>query len=583
VEGSVSVLQAGLYITVCTAKNRLRVRLQRLREPRYLLGAIVGAAYLYFTVFARRGSRASAVRRGARGAPAVPPQLAALASAGPALGALALLAVTALSWILPGNSGLLSFSEPEIQFLFPAPVPRRQLLIHRMLRSQIGLLFASAVVALMTPSVAGFTRLRVSIATWLLLVTAKVYYAGVTLARAKLASAHARARRVAWTPIAVLTAAVAIVAVSLARAFANAPASSMRDVLVTIRDVAAHGPASGVLWPFLVLVRPLFAEWPQPYLGSLAIAAGVLALTALWVLRSDQAFEDAAAAAVERRTEEEAAPVAARYRLRSGGWTLTAVGRPEGAFAWKAMLQTLRLVDRRTIARLFAMVFSFTVIAISLGRGRGLAATLGFFATIGAAGGILFAPQVLRIDMRQDLQHLELLKTWPVAPAAVVRGELIWPGVLITSCVWTLLVLALAGSGAVFNTLAWSWRLSAAASAAILAPALVFAQLAIHNGVALLFPAWVPLGSQRPRGLDALGQRLIMLGGTWLLLVIGILPAAVAGALVWFACQWFAGSAALVPGAAACAIVVAIEVALATEALGPAFERIDILAVERAE
>jgi len=338
-----------------------------------------------------------------------------------------------------------------------------------------------------------------------------------------------------------------------------------------------------VLWPFTVLVRPLFAEWPQPYLGSLAIAAGVLGATVLWVLRSDQAFEEAAAAAVESRTEEEAAPVAPRYRLRSGGWTLTAVGRPEGAFAWKAAMQTLRLVDRRSLARLLAMVFSLTVIAISLGRGRGLAATLGFFATIGAAGGILFAPQVLRIDMRQDLRHLELLKTWPVAAAAVVRGELIWPGALITSCVWVLLLVALAASGAVFNTLAWSWRLSAAASAAILAPALVFAQLAIHNGVALMFPAWVPLGGQRPRGLDALGQRLIMLGGTWLLLVIGVLPAAVAGALVWFACQWFAGSAALVPGAAACAVVVAIEVALATEALGPAYERIDILAVERGE
>ena len=49
---------------------------------------------------------------------------------------------------------------------------------------------------------------------------------------------------------------------------------------------------------------------------------------------------------------------------------------------------------------------------------------------------------------------------------------------------------------------------------AILAPALVFAQLTIHNAVALMFPAWVPLGNQRPRGLDAMGQRLIMLGGT---------------------------------------------------------------------
>ena len=40
------------------------------------------------------------------------------------------------------------------------------------------------------------------------------------------------------------------------------------------------------------------------------------------------------------------------------------------------------------------------------------------------------APQILRIDMRQDLRHLELLKTWPVKASAVVRGELLWPGAL---------------------------------------------------------------------------------------------------------------------------------------------------------
>jgi hypothetical protein len=126
-------------------------------------------------------------------------------------------------------------------------------------------------------------------------------------------------------------------------------------------------------------------------------------------------------------------------------------------------------------------------------------------------------------------------------------------------------------------------RVSAATGAAIVAPALIFAQLTIHNGVALLFPAWVPLGMQRPRGLDAMGQRIIMLGGTWLLLAVGSLPAAIAGGIVWFALQWAIGSAALIPGALVAAVVVAIEVLLATEALGPAYERIDILAVERAE
>src|SRR5262245_1842490 len=576
------MIGASFYITLCSARNRLRVRLRRLREPRYLLGGIVGAAYLYFTVFARRNGRSSAARRAGRAAAQAPPAMAAMAVAGPALGGMALLALTALCWILPGSSGLLTFSDAEIQFLFPAPVPRRTLLLHRILRSQLGLLFGSMVVGLMTPTVGGFTRLRVSIATWVVLVTAKIYFAGVSLSRASLASRQARALRVAWTPIIVLATAVTIVVIALTRAFAGAPASGPVELFARIRDVASQAVVREILWPFVIIVRPIFSEWPSAYLRSLVLAAGVLGATVVWVLQSDQAFEEAAATAAERRAAAGSGE-RARYRVRSGAWRLPPIGRPEGAFAWKAAVQTIRLVDRRGLIRVVALLFSLSVISVSLGRGSGFAAIVGFFASIGTAMAILFGPQVLRMDMRQDLRHLELLKSWPVAPAAVVRGQLLWPGALITACAWGLLTIALGMSWAVFARLAWSLRLSAATSAAIVAPALVFAQLTIHNGVALLLPAWVPLGNQRPRGLDAMGQRLIMLGGTWLLLAIASLPGAVAGGIVWFALQWIVGSAALIPAALVATAVVAIEVLLATEALGPAYERIDILAVERAE
>src|SRR5262245_39023976 len=458
------MIGASLYITACTARNRFRVRLQRLREPRYLLGGIVGVAYVYFSVFARRNGRAAAARRAGRVA-RIPPPLAAMATAGPALGGIVLLAITALTWILPGNSNLLSFSDAEIQFLFPAPVPRRQLLIHRMLRSQLGLLFGSVVIGVMTPSIDGFARLRVSIATWLILVTAKVYFAGVSLSRAKLASRQARALRVAWTPIVVLATAVAIVVIALAHSFTVAMPSSPVELFTRIRDVAVQPVVRLVLWPFVAVARPVFSEWPMPYLTSLALAVGVLAVTAVWVLQSDQAFEEAAAAAAEHRATE-VKQQRASYRVRGDGWTLLPVGRPEGAFAWKAAMQTVRLVDRRAALRVVALVFALTVLSVSMGRGNGFATIVGFFATIGTGMAVFFAPQVLRIDMRQDLGHLELLKTWPVAPAAVVRGQLLLPGALITACAWGLLSIALAMSGVTFTRLGWPFRISLAAGAA---------------------------------------------------------------------------------------------------------------------
>jgi hypothetical protein len=127
------------------------------------------------------------------------------------------------------------------------------------------------------------------------------------------------------------------------------------------------------------------------------------------------------------------------------------------------------------------------------------------------------------------------------------------------------------------------WRLSIATASAIVAPGLIAAQYVIHNGVALMFPAWVAFGGQRPRGLDAMGQRLILLGATSLALILMTLPGAIAGALIGFALVRWMGPVSLVPAALACVVALLVETVAATEALGAAYDRIDLTDVERAE
>ena len=583
------MIAASLYIIVCSARNRARVRLRRLREPRYLIGAIVGAAYMYFSFFGRlRGARSSAARNSARARrdgtdPALVTVPAVLAS-GPAFTGIALLLMTAVSWLAPFDSGLLDFSDAEVELLFPAPVSRRQLLIHRMLRSQLGLLFGALILGIAVPSESGFGRLRMGVAIWFLLVTGKVYFTGVSLARARLRSASAGSRRGAWLPVAVLTAAIAIVAAAITRAYLAAPPSSLRRALQLVGEVSLQPLPRIVLWPFAAITSPLFlfSAPAGAYLMALAGSAVVLALNAAWVLKSDEAFQDAAAEVAERRRRQPQGQLAVRYRARSAGWTLAPTGRPEAAFAWKAAMQTLRVVEKRDLARLVAILSVLTLAATSVGR-EGPAATLGAFAIGAALFAILLGPQILRVDMRQDLRHLELLKTWPVKSSAVVRGELLWPGVFLTAIAWTMIAVATTLSGTVIPKIGLGWRLGSGGAIAIVAPALVFAQLTIQNAVALVFPAWVPLGNQRTRGLDAMGQRLIMLGGTWLSLAVMALPGALAGAIVWFVLGRFLGPVVLVPAATVCTVIIALEVLLATEALGPAYERLDIMAVERAE
>src|SRR5207247_8926470 len=105
---------ASVYITVCTIKNRIRVRRRRLREPKYFIGAIVGAAYFYFTIFARMWGRgATTSRRGARTAATTLP-IAAISAAAPALVGMALLVMMAAAWVFPADSGLLEFTDSEI-------------------------------------------------------------------------------------------------------------------------------------------------------------------------------------------------------------------------------------------------------------------------------------------------------------------------------------------------------------------------------------------------------------------------------------------------------------------------------------
>ena len=577
------MIGASLYIIVCSVRNRIRQRLRRLREPRYLIGAVVGVAYLYFSFFARfRMSGVTQRRRAGRTARPLA-VLSALRNGAPGAIGIALLALTALGWLLPFDSGLLDFSQAEIQFLFPAPVSRRELLVHRLLRSQLGLLFGSVITGLVAPSISGFARLRISLATWLLLSTGKVYFTGISLARARLGSRDARILRVAWLPLIILGAAIAVVGVAIVNAFNGAPLDSLQDVLIRVGTVTTTGLSSIVLWPFIALARPLFAPWPGPYLTALGWASVVLLATVLWVLQSDAAFEDAAAIIAQRKAQEPKKALV-QYHVRSSALPLATQGRPEIAFAWKAATQTMRIFGKTNLMRLAAIVFALTMTAASMGRGGGLATLVGSFALATCIFAVTLAPQALRVDMRDDLQHLEMLKTWPIRAATVVRGELLWPGVLLTALAWAALAITeLLTAGTVLGRVSLSWRLSAGAAFAMLAPALVFAQLTIHNAAALIFPAWVPQGNQRPRGLDALGQRLIMMFGTWLALIVSAIPGAILGGIVGFVLWRLLGPAAVVPAAVVCAAVMAIEILLATEMLGPAYERLDVTAVERAE
>ena len=89
------MLAPSLHIPVRSTKNRMPMRLRRLREPRYRIGAMIGAADVLRVYF--RPRRAVGRRDRGRGLPVE----AAFGDAGLASGSARLLLMAALAWILP--------------------------------------------------------------------------------------------------------------------------------------------------------------------------------------------------------------------------------------------------------------------------------------------------------------------------------------------------------------------------------------------------------------------------------------------------------------------------------------------------
>src|SRR6185436_15357449 len=104
-----------------------------------------------------------------------------------------------------------------------------------------------------------------------------------------------------------------------------------------------------------------------------------------------------------------------------------------------------------------------------------------------AAFAVVLGPQLVRRDLRQDLNALATLKTWPIRGAALVRGEVLAPAIVLSVIASIALVAAavMSANAPFLADLPSRWSLLVAALC--IAPGLVLAQLVAHNGLAVTF------------------------------------------------------------------------------------------------
>lgn len=563
---------AFLYLTACSLKNRLWRRLRRLREPRYLAGLVVGLLYLYWFVV-RNQMRAP--RRGRT-------DLTWLTSFAPDIvvgGAVLLWVVAVLVWLWPFATRTWTFTAAEVQFFFTAPLTRRQLLNYKLLRSQVGLLFSVLIASLFTgaarAAVAG--RWSLLLGGWLLFAAIFLHVLGANLTKS---SFRAPASRVPW--LAWASATLMIVVSGLlcgtylvhARALVSRP---LNDAIFGIVELGRVGAAPFALWPFRAVLAPIFAETPLAFARALGPALVVLVLNYVWVLWSDANLEDAASAAEQRQAQGRSAPAPV---VRPAPFSLAARGRVETAILWKNTILLGRYVSLRLVVRVSIPVVVMAVVFGLNSKGGSLAPLLLMLTVFATVVG----PFMIRNDLRHDLQRLSVLKTWPISGRELLLGELLAPTFLLSAIVWFLLAVTLALSPA------WKdgpidavGRAALLVSVGLLAPMLIAGQVIIQNAAVVLFPGWIATGGARARGIEAMGQNMLMFAGTLLALAIGVLPAsAIAGGL-GYVLYLFLGWPGLLPATMLLASILVVEAGLVVMWLGRVLERTDPAQVEIAE
>ena len=606
---------AFVFLSARTLRNRLAAQAKRLRSPRYIVFVSVACAYFFLLLY-RPAEQVVEV-------PAVLPP--GRASGWPQMelfSACFLALITAKWWLLGSANSTLAFSPAEVQFLFPAPLRRRTLVLYKVARMQLSLLGSALLITVLARRAGAHLSppLRV-IALWVLFCTLSLHQMAAMLVRAG-AAQRGRGLRANAIPITVAGAALLVLLGTAVRGWPGVRAIDELPAALTHVAQAFGAPLpSAVLLPFRLAIAPTYAETRTAWLAALIPATALLLFHVVWVLRADAVFEDAAVEASARRAERLAArharaagaalptpsvvakvsgsmaavrlhqPPPPSLRPRAALLPLAPRGDPSVAILWKNTLALARGFRVRTVI-LVAIALSGVFMAFrELGLlgdapGGGGTVLLGTLAFVAAMFLIVLGPLAIRNDLRQDLLQLDMLRTYPIRGASVVFAEIASSTLALTLIQWFLLgasyVLLAAspddvggGTLSLFATEIGDRTVMLAVAIAAL-PIINGASFVVQNTAALLFPDWIRLGSAGMGGLEIIGQRILGFGisltGLGVLLAI---PVAVFGVFLGRV-----GDAVPSPGSVLFAVTAAVlagaaELYLAIGWLGRVFERTD--------
>ncbi len=555
-------------------RNRLAFRLRRLRQPKYMVGAIAGGAYFYFYagyfLQIRKASAPSALTE--------------------TLSAFGLLVVALLSWLLPQKRGGLGFSEAEIAMLFPAPFTRKQLIRFKLFGSQATMLFGALFVTLVRHGATSghFITRTLGWFVGISVLSMHTNASSVSISMLMDRGMTPKKRRLIIFGILALVAAAIFLWAKYTMPLP--PADMKGNAGKWFQDYLSQamkaGPLPYLLAPFRLIIAPYFSTSFKQFFIALGPAAAIWFLHYAWVMRADYAFEEGSIEQARRVAEFREAraghggPVRALKKAARAPFALRPLGHPSVAIFWKNLISAGQYVTVRFWLFLFVIavvggVVMKTAFADSGGMGPFIFQLLAVVLSLTLFSG----PQLLRCDLRQDLKSSDVLKLLPMPGWQIVLGEVLAPAAMLASVQWVLLAYALVFCpGEVEgHAIPMSLRLGIALGAAMVLPFIDLLAIVTPNAFVLFFPAWIQTGRDVPRGFETMGQRLVLMIGQMFALALGIiLPAAAFCAFLFGAKALGFAAIGIVTGSFAAALLLAVEIGLAIRLRGGVFERFDV-------
>ena len=326
----------------------------------------------------------------------------------------------------------IAFTGAEVDFLFPGPFTRRSLLGYKIVKTALGTAFTTLIFSILLLRYSA-SWIACCVGVWLTVQFMQLFaMATLMLSQTIGERAYSGTRRAVLIAAGILL--IIAIAPTLAAHLHDKPIEIMTQVHATVAGRI-------LLAPFNVFARTITttpSDLPKWAAMSLLIDLLMLAV----VIGLDANYLETAATISQRRYER-------RQRARSGGIArLTAASGPRirvrqlpwlggaGPIAWRQIIGAAR-----SSRALFVILLIIGAVAGSFvmqqhgGSASSLAPLLGTVAWIN----VVFV-SMLKFDFRDELDRLDLLRSLPIRPTAVVAAELFTP-VLVLSTMQAILLI----------------------------------------------------------------------------------------------------------------------------------------------